>query len=149
MEPDKVDLKTWRSEVDTAIKNTMGYTHVKLSGGELCWRQECNLGNLMADAVVHCVLAHANHTMLDKPLHAVWHGGAFFEDEIQPGSRINEFDIHKWLPYHNNVHLVNVTGANLRKLFDISATGLNPQAAGNKDWRYFLQVSSKTRLKPT
>ncbi len=107
-------------------------------GGETCWKEECNIGNLMTDAVVHCVL---NRFTIAEPfpnvVHSIWHGGAFFEDTVK--GTISEFDVHKWLPYHNNVHLVNVTGSDLRKVFETSATGL----VSGKNSRQFLQVSSK------
>lgn len=56
---------------------------------------------------------------------------------------ITRFDIHKWLPFHNKGHLVSLLGSNLKLIFEISATGIDPVGAGVKNWRQFLQVSGK------
>ncbi|CAL8095142.1 unnamed protein product [Orchesella dallaii] len=119
----------------------VGYTGVTLQGGEICWRQECNLGNLVTDAMVHCAISRSA-LPFKNPLHAIWHGGAFFEDSIKPMQKIYKFDIHKWLPYHNRVHLVYTTGTKLKQVFRTSASGIDPDKAGAKDWRQFLQVSN-------
>lgn len=69
--------------VDKEKNNTVGHAGVELEGGEICWRGECNLGNLITDAMVHCLFNQAA-TVVDFPVHSVWHGGAFFEDKITP-----------------------------------------------------------------
>ncbi|ODM94027.1 Protein 5NUC [Orchesella cincta] len=119
----------------------IGDTRVTLQGGEICWRQECNLGNLVTDAMVQCAI-NITTQPFTFPLHAIWHGGAFFEDLHKGGSKIFKFDVHKWLPYHNNAHLVSVTGNKLRQIFQLSATGINADQTNANDWRQFLQVSN-------
>lgn len=123
-------------------KISIGNSRVDLVGGETCWKEECNIGNLMTDAVVHCVLNRFDITdPFPNILHSIWHGGAFFEDTVK--GLISEFDVHKWLPYHNNVHLVKVKGSDLIEVFKASAKGIDPEKFKEKDWRQFLQVSSK------
>ncbi len=67
-------------------------TLVKLDGSkEACWRSECNLGNLVADAMVHCAvkqLANSTKHTVDSLIStiAVWHAGAFFKDDVYPNS---------------------------------------------------------------
>lgn len=70
----------------TEKDSTLGYTRVTLKGGEVCWRQECNLGNLMTDAMVFCALNKAVKPY-EFPIHSIWHGGAFFEDTVSPKSK--------------------------------------------------------------
>lgn len=120
----------------------VGQSRVHLQGGSVCWRQECNLGNLVADAMVHCALNLAVKPF-DFHVNAIWHARALFEDEVKSGTKISRFDIHKWLPYHNQAHLVRVTGKDLRRIFEASATGIVPDNVKAPDWGQFLQISSK------
>lgn len=51
--------------------------------------------------------------------------------------KIFQFYLNKLYPYHNGIHLVKVTGSNLKLVFQRSATGID------RDWGQLLQVSSK------
>ena len=55
--------------------------------GASCWEQECNLGNLVTDSMVHCAYNHpeASGVLRDNKREAisVWHGGAFYPDNVK------------------------------------------------------------------
>ncbi|CAG7830068.1 unnamed protein product, partial [Allacma fusca] len=110
---------------------------VTIDGGS-CWMNECNLGNLVTDAMVHCAHNHNSTSGLGHDFISVWHGGAFFRDVVNATEKIKILDVHKWLPYHNTAYLVKMYGNTLRGMFEKSATGLREDPA----WGQFLQVSS-------
>jgi len=130
--------------VRVEANKTLGRTHVTIHGGDVCWTDECNLGNIMADAAVHCAYKWdtIKFDIPEGPLLGIWHGGALFYDKVQQKDTINRLDVHKWLPYHNNVHIVAITGASLKKLFEASATALDIKNPRNPKWGQFLQVSN-------
>jgi hypothetical protein len=59
----------------------IGTSVFDLEGGERCWRDECNLGNLVADSMVHC--AYQKFSNLTQPIVAIWQGGSLFRDMIK------------------------------------------------------------------
>lgn len=77
----------WIQDGQRRKNSSLGCTSFDLVGGkETCWRGECNLGNIMADAMVNCVLQTFSEKPFPYPLHSIWHGGAFSEDTLNgPG----------------------------------------------------------------
>lgn len=50
------ELETWRPEVDAMVNMVIGSTKVLLDGdSKSCRRKECNLGNLISDAMIDYV----------------------------------------------------------------------------------------------
>lgn len=78
-------IAKWRGNIED--KTAVGHSRVDLEGGDKCWQGECNLGNLMADAVVHCILRNLGDEVFKYPLHAIYHGGAFFEETVKGGGK--------------------------------------------------------------
>jgi len=139
------NLTKWKSKVDAAMDNSIGRTAFKLEGGEKCWRDECNLGNVVADAMVHCAYNSSKFvaTPRNSPLVSFWQGGSLFKDIVPQHAIISELDVHRWLPYHNRIFLAQVTGENLFKVFERSGTGLKAKEDSLiSDWGQFLQVSN-------
>ena len=55
------ELKPWKAQVQAIISETLGRTFVFLDGNRLsCRMRECNLGNLITDAVIHQVRQSKN-----------------------------------------------------------------------------------------
>lgn len=137
----QTDYTKLEAQIRKMKADIVGQSRVQLQGGPVCLQQECNLGNLVCDAMVHCALNLPSRPF-DFHVHAIWHAGAFFDDTVQPGSQISRFDIHRWLPYHNRAHLVRVKGQNLKRLFDASAKALHSNYAEKLLIGQFLQVSN-------
>jgi len=86
-----------------SARNVIGSTHFELIGGDVCWRQECNLGNLVTDAMVHCVLsaAHDGNVSIprNQPIFSLWHSGALFKDVIQSGGNLARIVLNSLYSY--------------------------------------------------
>lgn len=53
-EQDLLDLlEVYRPNITKLEQTIVGYTKVTLEGGNVCRLRECNLGNLIADSMVH------------------------------------------------------------------------------------------------
>lgn len=53
-EQDLLDLlEVYRPNITILEKTIVGYTKVKLEGGNICRLRECNLGNLLTDSMVY------------------------------------------------------------------------------------------------
>lgn len=72
----------------------------------------------------------------------IWTSGSIFDEAIYPNAQISVFNVHQWLPYHNRVHLVKVSGTTLKKIFGTSGGAIGVPSNGQKDWGQFLQVSN-------
>lgn len=84
------DFQNLQGPVAADKANQVGHSGVPLESGEVCWRQECNFGNLVADAMVHCLLVQTSPaTPIEEPVHSVWHGGAFFEETFPSKCKSN------------------------------------------------------------
>jgi 5'-nucleotidase len=147
-----VVIRVEELEGEIKAKNTkLGKTLVPLEGTKKsCWRSECNLGNLVADAMVHCAINKFND--IDKYKYMVgvvgiWHSGAIFDDTVTANHDIYALDVHKWLPYHNNAYLVTTSGATLKMMFQYSGKAINAPTTKEKDWGQFLQVSNGMEVK--
>lgn len=46
-------LDVYRPNITAMGEKIVGYTKVYLEGGKICRVRECNLGNLIADSMVH------------------------------------------------------------------------------------------------
>lgn len=77
-------FRDWKVEVTKSKEIFVGYSGVTLKGGEVCWESECNLGNLMTDAMIHCAM-NFPETPYSFRIYSIWHGGAFFEDLFARG----------------------------------------------------------------
>ena len=79
-----VDLMTKKFK-DVLNETVVGEAAVSIFG-DTCWEQECNLGNLVTDSMVHCAYNNAEALALlrgqNREAISVWHGGAFFPDKV-------------------------------------------------------------------
>jgi len=99
----QVEAETRRFETEV-----IGSTHLKLIGGEVCWRQKCNLGNLVTDAMVHCVLNAHHYGSIriprSQPIFSLWHAGALYKDDIDSDGnwQLYGFDVYLILEINCN-----------------------------------------------
>ncbi|XP_052241530.1 5'-nucleotidase-like isoform X2 [Dreissena polymorpha] len=133
-----VEVATWRLDVDALKTNVIGETVVTLDGRrEICRLRECNLGNLMADAMVDYYAKgfnHANTTWALSAIAMMNSGG--IRASIKKGN-ITTGNANTVQPFQNEVDLISVTGANLREQLEWSVGEYNPVDAHGR----FMQFS--------
>jgi len=60
-EQDLLDLlEEYRPKLEELENTVLGYTKVFLEGGNICRMRECNLGNLVTDAMVYARVVEAS-----------------------------------------------------------------------------------------
>ncbi|KAF0308262.1 Protein 5NUC [Amphibalanus amphitrite] len=123
-------LDKYRQEMRRRQQQVIGSTRVELVGSvQECTYTECNLGNLMTDAM----LWHVRHygTGMPHTLAAVVNAGAI-KRGIKPG-KFKMADITASLPYPDTLNIVKVRGSTVRKMLEHS---LDENKEG-----IFLQIS--------
>ena len=111
-------------------QEVIGSTRVEIVGsGFNCTNLECNLGNLVTDAM----LWHVRHysTRKSRTLVAVVNAGAIWQG-IRPG-KFRMADVTASLPYPDTLNIVQLRGATIRKMLEHS---LDDSLKG-----IFLQIS--------
>jgi len=90
-----ITVQSTYSRLDGRVqRNTkiIASSHFDLIGEEDCWRGECTLGNLISDAMVHCVLTNLHENMSlpeQEPLFAIYHSNFQFLDSFEADSNFN------------------------------------------------------------
>lgn len=119
-DPDSVALvQKYSNDVAARSTEVVGNTAVVLDG-DACATEECNLGNLIADAMVYYhALGFEGERWTDAPI-AMIHSGAI-ADSIAPGNRpaaVTRGDLMSALPTESNVALVTVSGTVLNQILE-------------------------------
>ncbi|XP_065671099.1 snake venom 5'-nucleotidase isoform X5 [Hydra vulgaris] len=114
----------------------IGTTLVYLNGVKpLCRIQDCNLGNLVADAVMKLNIS-SNGITFETPDASIWNAGGLRSSiSKKRNETITLEDIYTVLPFGNTAQIALIPGDVLKKVFEWSVSGLNEYAG-----RY-LQVS--------
>ncbi|XP_075747786.1 protein 5NUC isoform X1 [Rhipicephalus microplus] len=134
LEPFKVNLTKRMAEV-------VGSTRVLMEHkDDICRLQECNLGNLIADAYFAYYL---NHNMVKPPAWSDINGALVNAGGIRTSLpsfyNVTWGDVVTTLPYGNSLVTVTLTGNDLRHMFEHAVTGYNTSKDMPKG--RFLQVS--------
>ncbi|XP_077527257.1 protein 5NUC-like [Haemaphysalis longicornis] len=133
-------LQPYKKIVDEAVKKVVGSSKVLLEASEkLCRYKECNAVNLMADAFFDF---YANR---ESPAKGYWSivnaaivNGGIARDSIPPKQNVTLGDLLGAMPYDSDLVIMNMTGYQLRKMFEYSVANFSwlPDLNGK-----FLQVS--------
>lgn len=131
---EKLDYK-----MDTKSNEVIGKTAVVLDGSS-CSKTECNIGNLITDAMMyyHALRFDGTQPWTDAPI-AIIHGGAIAAS-IAPANRpapIIRSDLESVLPLESNVAAVTVTGNVLKEILEHSVADYNEENPSGR----FLQFS--------
>ncbi|CAH1233389.1 NT5E [Branchiostoma lanceolatum] len=133
------EVASMKSIIANLTKQEAGRTHVFLDGRSgQCRRRECNLGNVMADAVVRQNLKTPDEEKwADVPI-ALWNGGNVRAPIPfrPPNGIITGEDVLTVLPYMNSIDVIVISGEVLFEVFEHSVAELPDRGAGQ-----FLQVS--------
>ncbi|KAL4233121.1 5'-nucleotidase [Mactra antiquata] len=131
------ELAKWSTEVDALNNEELGTSKVFLEGHrDVCRLEECNLGNVVTDAIVdyHVKFEHPENQWAPAAI-AIWNGGGI-RSSIDKGS-VSMGNVLNVLPFRNEIDIVTVKGSNLREQLEYGIslwTRDDPAGA-------FLQVS--------
>ncbi|XP_059178709.1 snake venom 5'-nucleotidase-like isoform X3 [Physella acuta] len=130
-------INTYLPQVEVFKKTVVGETYVLLKADrQLCRVAECNMGNVIADAMIHHNLRHLNGTWTDVGMAMINGGG--IRTSINIGNITTENVIFVQ-PFRNEVDIVEVTGQTLLDVFEYCASKwVNSTDSG---FGGFLQVS--------
>ncbi|KAL1497991.1 hypothetical protein ABEB36_008863 [Hypothenemus hampei] len=114
-EQDFLDLlEIYRPAIDALNSEIIGYTRVFLKGDTTCRRQECNLGNLITDALVAYALSESLEKWTNAPI-GIQNGGGIRNDimPLEGTGAITRGDLLAVLPFGNQIVVLTMTGSNL------------------------------------
>ncbi|XP_056103544.1 5'-nucleotidase [Rhinichthys klamathensis goyatoka] len=138
-DPDiQAEVDNWRKNLANYSSQYVGQTLVYLNGTfEECRFRECNLGNLICDAMVHTNIKHADETRWNHVSSCILNGGGIRSaiDERNRNGSITMEDLISVLPFGGTFDLVQMNGSALREVFEHSVHRYG-QSTGE-----FLQVS--------
>lgn len=125
-------LEKYRPTVEKLLKDKIGYTKVLLDGSS-CRKYECNLGNMISDALIYTrVNQYQGPFWTDASICFIQGGGIRASSNV---GEISKFDLKTILPFNNTMLLVNINGEGIRKALEHSVK----QYTGDRG--EFLQVS--------
>ncbi|XP_075168073.1 protein 5NUC-like [Haematobia irritans] len=132
-------LELYRPEVTKLENDVVGHTKVHIEGRpEICWTQECNLGNLVTDAIVHSrVLEDLGGTYwTDAAIAFVQGGGMRNSFEPRSDGSISAQDVAGILNHNNDLFVTKISGKTLLAALEHSATMFEKESSAG-----FLQMS--------
>ncbi|XP_004605694.1 5'-nucleotidase [Sorex araneus] len=132
----KADINKWRVKLDNYSTQELGKTIVYLDGStESCRFKECNMGNLICDAMINNNLRHPDEVSWNHVSMCILNGGAIRSpiDERNNGT-ITWENLAAVLPFGGTFDLIQLKGSTLKKAFEHSVYRYG-QSSGE-----FLQV---------
>ncbi|CAM4694675.1 unnamed protein product [Leuciscus chuanchicus] len=123
-DPDiQAEVDNWRKNLANYSSQYVGQTLVYLNGTfEECRFRECNLGNLICDAMVHHNIKYADETQWNHVSSCILNGGSIRSpiDERNRNGSISMEDLIAVLPFGGTFDLVQINGSALREVFEHS-----------------------------
>ncbi|XP_043642935.1 protein 5NUC [Drosophila teissieri] len=139
-EQDLLDLlEVFRPNVTRLEKSVVGHTKVHLEGNKaFCRAEECNLGNLIADAFVFSRLLEeqGGDFWTDAAISITQGGGIRSSIEKRSDGAITDNDLLSVLPWRNKLYVVPMPGSYIRRALEHAAVLRGKDSDGG-----FLQVS--------
>ncbi|EDV55611.1 protein 5NUC isoform X2 [Drosophila erecta] len=132
-------LEVFRPNVTMLEKSVVGKTKVYLEGSKaVCRAEECNLGNLIADAMVATRLLEdeGGYFWTDAAIALMQGGGIRSSIEKRSDGDISINDLLSVLPWRNKLYLVPMPGSSIRRALERAAALRGKDSDGG-----FLQVS--------
>ncbi|XP_071498726.1 5'-nucleotidase-like [Diadema antillarum] len=125
------EVDAWQIRVDEVSTAVIGHTLTPLEGSlQICGTQECNLGNMMADAMLLSNGMEWNDAGI-----AITTSGSI-ASSIDQGN-ITTGDLILVMPYGNTIDLVQLYGSHLLQLLEVPMMSFEP----SRPTYGFLQVS--------
>ncbi|KAA0708986.1 5'-nucleotidase [Triplophysa tibetana] len=139
--PDPViqaEVNSWKKNLANYSSQYVGQTLVYLNGSsEECRFRECNMGNLICDAMVHTNIKYADEKQWNHVSSCILNSGGIRSpiDERNGNGSITMEDLMAVLPFGGTFDLVQLNGSALKKVFEHSVSRYG-ESTGR-----FLQVS--------
>lgn len=130
------EVNTWQIPLELYRQVPVGQSLVYMEGyTDYCRLQECNMGNMVTDAMVDFYLKKLPGTKgwANVSL-AVWNSGGFV-NSIQKGE-ITLGDVAAALPYRNTIERIDVNGSTLVKILEHSASKYDLQDPSGRYLQY-------------
>ncbi|KAF5885871.1 5'-nucleotidase-like isoform X1, partial [Clarias magur] len=134
----KADVDAWKVKLANYSAQFVGSTLVYLNGTfEECRFRECNLGNLICDAMVHHYIKYPDELQWNHVSSCILNGGGIRSpiDERSRNGSITMEDVLSVLPFGGTFDLIQLNGSTLLQAFEHSVR----RYGGNTG--EFLQVS--------
>ncbi|XP_051942706.1 5'-nucleotidase [Hippocampus zosterae] len=132
------DVEKWKEQLAQYSKKYVGQTLVYLNGSfEECRFRECNLGNLICDAMVNHNLKYSHELQWNHVAVCILNSGVIRTaiDERNKNGTITMEEILTVLPFQQTMDLIQIKGSTIKKAFERSV-----HRYGGKHGE-FLQVS--------
>ncbi|XP_064630931.1 snake venom 5'-nucleotidase-like [Lineus longissimus] len=130
------ELKNWTPALTAARTKVIGRTHVFLDGiREHCRLRECNLGNFIADGMVHQNLDHPDGVYWTRASIGLMNSGGI-RTAISKGSVTLE-DVLTVSPFRNTIDVFELKGKHIREVLEHSVSKWDAVKQAGR----FLQVS--------
>ncbi|KAM9777576.1 5'-nucleotidase [Neosynchiropus ocellatus] len=117
------EVQTWKGNLSSYSSEYVGQTLVYLNGTfEECRFRECNLGNLICDAMVHHNLKHSDATQWNHVGSCMINSGSIrtaIDERLNNGSITME-EVLTVLPFGETIDLVKIKGSTMKKAFEHS-----------------------------
>ncbi|XP_021509531.1 5'-nucleotidase isoform X1 [Meriones unguiculatus] len=118
----KADINQWRIKLDNYSTQELGRTIVYLDGStQTCRFRECNMGNLICDAMINNNLRHPDEMFWNHVSMCILNGGSIRSpiDERNNGT-ITWENLAAVMPFGGTFDLVQIKGSTLKKAFEHS-----------------------------
>ncbi|XP_073812053.1 protein 5NUC-like [Musca autumnalis] len=132
-------LETYRPAVEALENDIVGHTKVHLEGrSEICRSEECNLGNLVADSMIHARVLDdlGGAYWTDAAIAFIQGGGIRNSIEKRSDGSILAADAVGVLPFNNDLYVTKISGKTLLGALEHSAIMHERDSSGG-----FLQMS--------
>ena len=133
-------VKSYAADAIARNAEVIGNTSVVLDG-ESCYKEECNLGNLVADAIVYCYATrYEGREWTDASIAIINEGSVFTSNNIAPPNRpadITRGDLLSVLQLQKGLVGVTMNGRTLRRILEASVSAYEIESSRGA----FLQFS--------
>ena len=131
-------VNRYRESMLQITEQVVGTTSVILDG-HTCRLRECNMGNLIADAMVHkYATGYKGFGWTDAPIAIIQGGGVRASiAHINSPANITKGDLLRVMPFDGNIVKLTINGADVWKMLEHSVWRYNPTRAPGQ----FLQMS--------
>ncbi|XP_037541930.1 5'-nucleotidase [Nematolebias whitei] len=117
------EVTEWKQNLSSYSAQVVGQTLVFLNGSRMaCRSQECNLGNLICDAMLDNFIRSSDGERWNQVSACIMNGGGIRSsiDERNQNGSITMEDLIAVLPFGGTFDLVQLDGSTLRKVFEHS-----------------------------
>ncbi|XP_075237554.1 apyrase-like [Lycorma delicatula] len=118
------ELKPWKKQIDLKGNEIVGQSKVELSTADgVCYRQECNMGNFVTDAMVHSYIDAKHDRGWTQAAVAVINAGGI-RTSINKGN-VSYADVLAVIPFGSSVDAVSVKGSTLYEAIEYTLSSRN------------------------